>query len=120
MSSSSDSLFGVGVTQILVAPGATNAQYIDMGARVSSLLIKYVSGGTLEIQPAMLGSTMPGASLAGLIGTGYIFGAGATGFAGEALSFDGPTKMYLMATGSTALAYLLAGRTTPGFNNLGS
>lgn len=109
MSSSSTDIFGLGTTQIVVAPGATNARWIDFGERVTSLQVKYFSGGTLEIVGSPAGGTMPGASLAGLPGTQYIMGTS------EVQSIDGPCRFYLMATGSTTIACLMAGLTTPGY-----
>jgi hypothetical protein len=120
MSSSSDNIFGIGTTQVVIAPGGSFAQYINMGPRVTSLLVKYASGGTLEIQAAYLGTTMLGASLTAAAGTGYIFAGATTGQFGEALSLDGPARFYLIAGGSTTTAMILAGITQPGYNNLGS
>lgn len=114
MASSSDAIFGVGVTQIIVPPGGSFAVFIDLQQRQTSTLVKYFSGGTLEIQSANLltGSTLPGSSLAPLQGTGYILGTS------EALNIDGPTRFYLMASGSTAIACLMRGLTAPGYNGV--
>lgn len=112
--SSSDAICGVGVTQVIVAPGATNAVFIGNVVRQTSTLVKYFTGGTLEMHSAnpLTGSTLSGPSLAPLIGTGYIFGTA------EALTFDGPTRFYLMATGATATAMLIRGITTPGYDGV--
>lgn len=110
MASSSDSIFGLVPSQIVVAPGATNAQFVDITSRQGAINLKYFAGGTLEIHHAINGSTMAGASLAPLIGTGYIMGTS------EILSIDGPARFYLMATGTTATAMLLKGLTAPGYN----
>ncbi len=109
MSSSSDNIFGLGTTQIAIPAGATLAKWIDCGEKVTSIQIKYFSGGTLEIVGSPLGGTMPGASLAGLPGTQYIMGTS------EVQSIDGPCRFYLMASGSTAVACLMYGLTSPGY-----
>lgn len=110
MASSSDSIFGLGATQVIVPPGATNAVLVTNIAKESALIVKYFSGGTLEIHGTSNGSTMAGASLAPLIGLGYIMGTS------EAVNIAGPARFYLMATGSTAVACLLKGLSAPGFN----
>lgn len=109
MSSSSESIFGLTAMQIAVPAGATNAVFIDNVPKQGAMLLKYFSGGTLEIHGALNGSTMAGATLAPLIGTGYILGTS------EAVNIDGPARFYLMATGSTAVACLLKGLTSPGY-----
>lgn len=114
MSSSSNDIFGVSPLSVAVPPGGSLAIYVEGLERQTSVLVKYFSGGTLEIHQALLGTTMAGASLNALQGTGYIFGTS------EAVSVDGPARFYLMATGSTAVAKLLRGLTTPGFSSLGN
>lgn len=109
MASSSNDIFGLGITQVIIVAGGTNARWIDFGACVTSVQIKYFSGGTLEIVGSPAGGTMPGASLAGLPGTQYIMGTS------EVQSIDGPCRFYLMASGATTIACLMAGLTTPGF-----
>ena len=111
MPSSSSDIFGLGTTQVVIAPGETNARWIDFGSLVTSVQVKYFSGGTLEIIGSPAGGTMPGASLAGLPGTQYIMGTT------EVQSFDGPVRFYLMASGSTAIACLISGLTAPGFKS---
>lgn len=110
MPSQSD-LFGLGTTQVIIAPGATNAAWVDFGSLTSSVQVKYFSGGTLEIVGSPRGGTMPGASLAGLPGTQYIMGTS------EVQSFDGPVRFYLMASGATTIACLMAGLNSPGFKS---
>lgn len=110
---SSDAIYGVGATQVIVPPGATNAQFIDVVSREVGIVFKYFTGGTLEIQTAVNGTTMSGASLAGLLGTGYILGTA------EVMSIDGPCRFYLMATGTTATAHVLRGLSNPGYNSFG-
>lgn len=111
MASSSEAIFGVVTSQVVVAPGATNAVYISAEGGQGALLIKYLSGSTLEIQGSINGSTMAGASLAPLIGTGYIMGTN------EVLSLAGPARLYLMATGATTIACIMKGLSAPGFPN---
>lgn len=111
MASSSESIFGVVTSQVVVPPGATNAVFVDVVPKEGAVLLKYFSGGTLEIHGSITGSTLPGATLAPLIGTGYILSTS------EVISLAGPTRFYLMATGSTAVACLLRGLTAPGFND---
>ena len=114
MAFSGDSIQGLGVTQIIVGPGATNAVFINLQPRQVSTLVKYVTGGSMEIHSAniLTGSTLSGASLAPLIGLGYLFGTT------EAINFNGPTRFYLMATGATATAHLIRGLTSPGYNGV--
>jgi hypothetical protein len=115
MSSSSDAIFGLGATQVVIAPGGSFAQWVDVVPREGALILKYFSGGTLEIQGSPLGSTMPGASLAAVAGTGYIMGTS------EVLSIGGPCRFYMLAGGTTCTAMILRGLTAPGFNDtLGS
>lgn len=113
MASSSEPIFGVKTSQVAVPPGATNAVFVDASNLQGALLLKAFSGGTLEIHGAINGTTMVGASLAPLIGTGYILGAA------EVVSLAGPTRFYLMATGSTAVACLMKGLTAPGYTESG-
>ena len=112
MASSSDSIFGVGATQVIVPPGATNAVLVLNIPRETASTVKILSGGgSLEIHGTLNGSTMAGASLAPLIGTGYMLGAT------ETVNVDGPARFYLMATGATMVACLLKGLAAPGFND---
>jgi hypothetical protein len=111
MASSSDAVFGLGATQVIVPPGATNAVLVVNVPREIANTVKYLSGGSLEIHGTINGSTMAGASLAPLIGAGYLLGTT------EAINIAGPARFYLMATGSTAVACLLKGLSAPGFND---
>lgn len=111
MASSNDSIFGLGATQVIVPPGATNAVLVLNVPREIANTLKYLSGGSLEIHGTINGSTMVGASLAPLIGHGYILGTS------EAINIAGPARFYLMATGATAVACLIKGLSSPGFND---
>ncbi len=110
MASSSESILGLITSQVAIPAGATLAVFVENSPNQGALLLKYFSGGTLEIHGTGNGSTMPGASLAPLIGTGYILGTS------EVVALNGPTRFYLMATGSTAVACLMKGLTSPGYN----
>lgn len=96
-------VFGVKPEKYVIAPGATNAQLITPVAYEVANQVKYGTGGSLEIQKAPQGTTYIGASLAPLIGTGYLMGTA------EALSLGGPARYYLMATGATVTAFVLRG-----------
>lgn len=111
MSSSSDAIFGVIASQVPVGSGATHAVFVDISPRQGALTLKLLSGSTLEIHGALNGSTMAGASLAPLIGTGYFLGTS------EVLNIDGPARFYLMSTGATAIVCMLKGLTAPGYNS---
>jgi hypothetical protein len=94
----------IGATNYVVAPGATLAFLVTPVAGEVSHALKYVSGGSLEIVQAPLGtngfapgSTWAGASLVNLGGKGYLMGIT------EAVNIDGPARYYLMATGATAI-----------------
>lgn len=104
-----------GIKQI-VPVGATVAVLISPLDGETGSLIKYFTGGSLEIvqapvrhdtygQSSLIGLTWAGASLVALQGTGYLFGSS------EVVSVDGPARYYLMATGATVTCYLLKGLT---------
>lgn len=98
-----------------VAPGATNALLIEPTTLEGAGILKYFSGGSLEIYHAPQGSpllngatTQAGASLVALSagGTmGYLMGTS------EIVNIDGGCRFYLMATGATVIAYQLKGLT---------
>lgn len=100
-----------GVTKIIVPPGATLAVYVSQTAGEVASVLKYLTGGSMEIQPAPLdssgmGTTWAGASLVPLIGNGYLMGTS------EALSISGPARYYIMATGATVTCNLLRGKSS--------
>lgn len=106
--SSNQRSYALGATQLVVAPGATNALLVSPAPGEVSHGIKYISGGSLEILAPPLsydgyapGSTWTGASLVALLGRGYLMGTS------EADNIDGPARYYLMATGATAIAHKL-------------
>lgn len=102
----------VGVKQF-VPPGATLAVLISPQSGETGQLLKYFTGGSLEIVQAPIsnagsqtvGQTWAGASLVALQGTGYLLGTS------EVVSISGPARFYLMATGATVTCYLLKGLT---------
>lgn len=106
------SLSGLKVT---IAPGATLAYLVTPVNGESGSILKYYSGGSLEIveAPASLNGataaqTWTGASLVNLqsIGRTYLMGNG------ETVNVSGSPRYYLMATGATTIAYLLNGLTS--------
>src|ERR1700731_232468 len=104
--SSSDSITTLGATRIIIAPGSTQALFMDMNALENNYLIKYYSGGTLEIFGAtgQMGSTLTAAQLATANQTGYLVGTS------EILSIGGPARFYLSATSATTIVHMLRGR----------
>lgn len=80
-------------------------------------ILKYFTGGSLEIVAAPPGPSLPnypgstvvggtwlGASLNALAGTGYMFGTS------ETLNITGPARYYLIATGATTTVMHFVGR----------
>lgn len=105
MSREVNSIFG---KQILVAPGATNAVIVGGTAGQMGGILKYFTGGTLEIASVVpaIGATTSTADTSALIsqiGLGYILGTS------EAIPFDGAARFYLMASGSTVTAMVARG-----------
>lgn len=97
---------------LTVQPGATLALLVTPVPGQVSTVLKYGAGGSLEIvgaPPPLSNINSPGttvwagSSLVTLQGTGYLLGTA------EALSWDGSSRFYLIATGATATAYLLRG-----------
>lgn len=106
MSRDSD-IYGVNTLPIIVPPGATLAVLREGAAGQAATLLKWYSGGSISIIGCTVGSTLTAAELvsAGNSG-GYILGTA------EALSVDGPTRFYLMATGTTATVMQIRGLTS--------
>lgn len=105
MSRSSEYIYRLTPRQIVIAPGATLAFFMDVQAGQLATTIKYYGGGTLEILDAQ-GSTLSGATLAALSGTGYLVGSS------EILNIGGPARFYLSATGATTTVMALLGKTS--------
>lgn len=108
--SSYDSVFNVQAGRITIPVGATVAVLFagDTVKGCNSTILKYVSGGTLEIigmTTQIVGQTLTAAQLATLSGTGYLVGGT------EVLQFSGPVQFYLSATGATTVVTFLRGLT---------
>lgn len=91
-------------TLMTIAPGGGTLGLLvnPLNGEITSLL-KYFTGGSLEIFQAPLGTTAPAAGYSLVPGTGYLLGTS------ESLTFDGAVRYYLVATGATAQAYSLKG-----------
>lgn len=96
---------GFGATKFIIPPGGTNAILVDAWAGECSGILKYFSGGSLEICGVPAGQTFAGASLGALPGTGYLLGTT------EAVNDTGSARFYLVASGATTIAYCLKGLT---------
>ncbi len=104
-------LQGILPTLMIIPPGATLAVLITPIACECSSGLKYLSGGSLEIQfapnPVAGGATALSATqLVDVQGKGYLMGSS------EAINFDGPVRYYLMATGATVLVNSIRGLTS--------
>ena len=119
MVSSNDEIFTIVPSRVTIAPGATNAYFLDVFPGEKNLTIKYLSGGTLEILPCTLGVSLPvgntqygsgyftagttqtAAMLISLSGSGYLMGNT------EVLTFDGSPRCYLSALGATTMVTIM-------------
>lgn len=120
MSSSSDDIFALLTSRVVVPIGATASVFMDILPGEKSMTIKYLSGGTLEILPAYTGlsltpggtqlfgslpftsgGTQTGAMLLALSGTGYLMGSS------EVLNFDGAPRFYLSSLGATSVVAVI-------------
>lgn len=98
-----NNIYGVSAAVITVGIGASLARLIEPVPGECASVIKYFTGGSLEIIGAPPGTTYAGATVTALAGTGYLFGTA------EAMNIDGAGRYYLIATGATAQCYLLRG-----------
>jgi hypothetical protein len=96
--------YSIKTEQITIAPGATLAHFYEPIAGQINSLIKYLSGGTLQICGVTLGMTMTAAQLVSADGQGYLMGAT------EALSLEGPAPCYLMALSATTMVTVVRGK----------
>jgi hypothetical protein len=103
--SSADSIFNVGSTNVVVPVGATVAVYISPVAGQNTTLFKYFAGGTLQVIGVPYGVTLTGAQLVSAVANHYIMGGS------EILSFNGPLTCYLQAMGATTTVMMLRGQT---------
>lgn len=101
--SSYDSIFGLGTTQIAVPPGATLAVLVTAVAGQNSSLFKYGSGGTLYILGVAEGATLTGTELAQAT-SHYLLGTS------EILSLDGPVRFYMASLSATTVVYAMRGK----------
>lgn len=97
-----DEVWSVETQQIIVGPSGGYFQKVTgwTGAGVNSSALKYFSGGSLEICGTTTQAAFTGASF-----PGYLMGTA------ESIAFGGPAEFYLRATGATAIAYLIKGKT---------
>lgn len=102
--SSADSIFGLGTTRITIGVGSTLAFLLTHVAGQNSTVLKYFSGGTLEVIGVADGVTLTAAQLGAANQTGYIMGTT------EVLSIDGPVRCYLSATAATTVVMALLGK----------
>ena len=104
--STQDQVYSLGATKVIVPVGATVSVLVTPQAYESSTVIRYGTGGSLELVGIPVGaSTLTGASLVAAQGNAYLFGSS------EVLSIGGAARYYLMATGATVTCYLLKGLT---------
>ena len=101
-------IYGFAPVQITVPAGGTNAILVTPVAGMVAGTIKIISGSSLEILQCPVGTTLTGATLATMQGTGYLLGTS------EVFNYGGAARYYLCATGATAVAHLLQGM-GPGF-----
>jgi len=108
-----DSIFSLGATRIIVPVGATVAVFMQPFTGQISALLKMFSGGTCEILPPGLtqtaigvfqGTTMNGATLAAISGSGYCFTSN------EVMAINGPANFYLSSTGATSIIHAVFGK----------
>lgn len=92
-------VYGVTCGIYAVPAGASLAVLVKPAPGEITSVVKYASGGSLEI----IGCAGPGLTGVPVAGTGYLFGTA------EAVATDGPAYYYLVATGSTAVAYFKKG-----------
>lgn len=104
MSLASDSVYGLVTQRLAIPPGATQAVLMVPEPGQNSLLLKYFSGGTLEIIGVTAGVTLTAAQLVTASGTGYLIGTS------EILSLDGPARFYLSSLGATSVLHVITGR----------
>lgn len=111
MASSSDQIFGITTIQAIVPIGATAAILTPDFAYVKSLTMKYSSGGSITLFGCPIGATSALADMVTGYSNGYLLATT------EVISFAGPARFYIAATGATAAVSLLYGLSsgyTPG------
>lgn len=109
-------IMGFTAALLTITAGATNALAINPCPGQVGNIVKYISGGTLEIHGAPLynptiansSTAWAGASLVALQGTGYPMAVN------ETVPYDGAARYYLMATGSNVTVAILRGISSNG------
>ena len=106
--SSFDSIFSLYTQRVTVPLGATNLVLVDGNAiaGANSVLIKMVSGGTLEILGVTTGVTLSAAAGA----SAQAAGGGFPMDTSTLIPISGPVRFYMAATGATCVAQLMWGR----------
>lgn len=105
--SSYDSIFAYGTTQLAVPAGASAAILVKPWANQVNMLVKYISGGTLiDIVGVPYGSTLTGAQLAAQQNKAFRLDASPTG----QFEVKGPAAFYLMCQGATGVFSLTVGQ----------
>lgn len=112
--SSDDTIASLGTTRIIIPPGATNAVYVDRVAGCNYMVLKYFSGGSLEIigvgmtnPPANnQGVTLTGAELVSAAGKHYIMSTT------EVLNVAGNPPFYLQALNATTICMAIRGKSS--------
>jgi hypothetical protein len=104
--SSSDSIFALGTTNVIVPAGTTNAVLIAPIAGQNSTILKFLGGGTCGLYGIAAGATATAAQLASVVGNHYTFTA-----ANETLNLDGGPRFYIWSAGATSVVAMVVGKT---------
>ncbi len=104
--SSSDSIFGLGVTQIAIPTGNTLAILVQGIAGQNSMMFRNVTGGTLlNLGIGANGATYTAAQMVSIGASGAYICTTAE------YSIDGPAMFYLAAPGATQVVCVAFGKT---------
>lgn len=101
-------IYGVTCEVLNVGAGPTFAQVVVACQYEVASVLKYASGGSLVVMGCPPGSTHTGATITFLTSRSYLMDVG------EALNFDGANRYYVVATGATAVAYVMHTVGSPG------
>lgn len=102
--SSNDSVYGLETSRINVGVGSTIAILVEPIVGQQNIVLKYFSGGTLEILGVSAGVTLTAAQLGTANQTGYLMGTT------EVLTLDGPARFYLSSTAATTIVMVIRGK----------
>lgn len=107
--SSTDSIFGLKTSRLVIPAGVTVGILVDGNAVAGNTQtrLKYHSGGTLHVIGVTAGVTLAAADLDAAITNNASYLVGSS----EVLELRGPTRFYLGAEAATTIAYLIQGRT---------